>query len=113
MRKSETKQGKNQELEDQLSELLLEYYSRDAIRSAFTRRFSENTKIPKTTGELEYVSKATKSDVAKEWIKRISKRGSTALASEIEQIKEEKRRLSTAVAPKAASFPPVGVGGAS
>jgi len=113
VRKSETKQGKNQELEDQLSEVLLEYYSRDAIRSAFTRRFPENTKIPKASGELDYVSKATKSDISKEWIKRVSKRGTAALTSEIEGIKDERKRLSKAAAPKAASFPPVGVGGAS
>ena len=108
VKKSETKQEKVQELEDQLSEeLTSSYYTRGTIRSAFVRRFPDNTKIPDESGTLQYISASNKSNVIKEWIKRISAKGVKALSSEISQLKEQRARLSGASS-AAASYPPVG-----
>ena len=89
VKKTEIKQEKVLELEDQLSEeLTSSYYNRGTIRSAFVRRFPDNTKIPDESGTLQYISASNKSDVIKEWMKRVKAKGAKALSSEINQLKE-------------------------
>jgi hypothetical protein len=46
VKKTETKQTKIQNIQDELSEILLEF-SVDALRSKFARRFPNNTKVKK------------------------------------------------------------------
>jgi hypothetical protein len=110
VKKTETKYAKSQELEDRLSEELMQF-SRDIIRTAFTKRFSTITKIPDDAGNLQYVGRSNKSNIAKEWIKQVSKKGNVALSAEAKQLKEQRERLGGASGSAAAQYPPLGRSG--
>jgi hypothetical protein len=94
VKKTEVKQDKVKKLEDDLSEVLLDN-SADSLRQKFSRRFPDSKSIPDSSGNLKYISKANKSDISREYIRKISALGTRALASETRQLKEEKARLSS------------------
>jgi hypothetical protein len=109
VKKTVTKDAKTQELEDQLSEELMQF-SRDIIRAEFTKRFPTITKVADDAGNLQYVGRSNKGSIAKAWILQVGKKGNVALSAEAKQLKEQRERFSRATSSAAAQYPPVGRG---